>query len=699
MRYTKYTHMVSGISSISGLVNDKMFKGYGLTVGEFLSIVDATGITNLERIYNRYNSSDFNGQNDYLQEVSTDIQTLKSLNPSAAKSFTPKYDLLKIGTEMVLTDSTIHMNMAVQSGSHKRNYNASPFIHSALKDLLADSEHSDISTSGVDFGLIDMNPKATVWLWSKSLDRGGHISGGLLDLTPFLSSVSTSKNKNGSSFSISLSYVMGEVGVSGSRLYDSSMNYVDNSGKRRRNSSYFHNVISRNDIVFIRLSRMKNERVMVDNLGDNISESDLVGNVYDMIGRVDNVHDMNSGPSGSVSVNINGSDLAEFLKSDGSSIYQTRYVSGGSTSEEIELGSGIFRMFGKHTSEFQLQDNPIEDQLLFIIDYMTRTTICSNIFAQNPNARKRKLDIGSGSGSINMDVSGVWQIFNIGVDESVKNYTSFNNRLGNDYSDLWTQMQSVCREPMVEVFTDTYHDRFFIIARRPIFDRVSVNDAINSGDTPVIREFEIISDSLDYDKTVYSWYKMDARYLTEAFAEDMKWIIPAKYFQEYADIFGDKPLMAQNPYLTVDMSMQTNSSSKILGRDMMMAGLEDFRYVIETNSYLPFTRTGQITISGRRDIKRGIWVICESYDEIMYVDGVSHNQIHKNGSKWTTALMVTRSMKIKDIDRYFSLVDMPIGSVSNNNDFMSFVTDTMRNWNVNKENFEYFVKRKRYSGI
>ena len=49
-KYTKYTHLNPQIDTISGLVDNKSFKGYGISVGRFVSIADAKGITNLERI-------------------------------------------------------------------------------------------------------------------------------------------------------------------------------------------------------------------------------------------------------------------------------------------------------------------------------------------------------------------------------------------------------------------------------------------------------------------------------------------------------------------------------------------------------------------------------------------------------------------------------------------------------------------------
>ena len=53
---------------------------------------------------------------------------------------------------------------------------------------------------------------------------------------------------------------------------------------------------------------------------------------------------------------------------------------------------------------------------------------------------------------------------------------------------------------------------------------------------------------------------------------------------------------------------------------------EDLKYSVESTCYLPFTRTGTITIKGGdRRIKRGTFIYFTPTNEIFYVDQVQHN--------------------------------------------------------------------------
>lgn len=697
MALIKYTHIKSSIKTISDLVKSKHFKASGITIGQFVSTTDDFGKTNLERIYDRYSSTDFMNDSKFLTECKADIDLLINTGVIGLDFFIPKFDILKPGTELVINLSDIHQGLAIPEISTLRDYKVEPFMNQVLKDLMNDSDFlENRAVYEADFGLIDRNPKATVWVWSKSLGSNDYLNGKILNITPFIKNVNIAKDKQTGTFSIGLSYVYDKFKVmASSTIYDSVVNSVDSSGTRRRNKSQFHDLISKNDIVFIRLNRLKIEdNIREYNNLDDIQPSDLVGNVYDMIGLVDNVKDGFGGAADMVTVSLTGRDLTKLLTDDGSSIYQTRFVSAGSSDIELGVSGDIFRLWGsEHRSVFQLQDQTIADQLLFVIDYMTRTKICEGLFDANPKSRVDKLSLPDGSSLVASDVAGIWKAIHVGVDSSVANFTSFNSRIGNDYSPILSQLNQVCQEPFVELYTDTYGDQFHIMARKPIFDGESVLHYSEDTNVKIIKEFNIRTDALDYDDRVYSWYKVDIKYLTDAFSADFKWLLPAMYFQEYVDVFGDKPLQVQNPYITHEMAQSNDKQTALLGKKMVEAGVKDFKYLIETNAYLPFTRKGTFTIEGDRTYKRGTWIYNEGSDEMFYVDSVSHSMNFADSTEWTTTLTVSRGMKRNIIEKYFQIIDMPIKEVSNDN-FQSFLESTLKGWSVNADIFSYFLKRR-----
>lgn len=718
MSSIKFTHKKQSITTISDLVASKYFSGLGITVGEFVGTVDGSGITNIERIYARYNASDFDNDSSFLDNVNKDIATVRQINQfssfpllpntsvtpiiteSPLKSFTPIYNKLMLGTELVVNLADIHNNMNIPDLTADRFYNSEPFMDEVIKALMGDDDFVDtVGLDDQDFGLTDRNPQATVWVWTKSLGTDGHLSGKLLNLSPFLKSVNTSKQKISGSFIINLAYAFDKQTVPDApSVFDYTINSVDSKGKRRRNISQFHSMLSRNDLVFIRLSRLKLEKAVPEMVNlDDIQPSDISGRVYDMIGLIDNVTDNTEGASGGVSVTITGQDFTKLLSDDGSSIYQVRYTSAGSKFEELELSNEVFRVFGKAVSMFQLTDSSIDKQMQYVIDYMTRSVICEGLFDAYPIAKRRidKILIPDGSTINAKPVSGIWQIISVAVDKAIAGYNAFNARLGNDYNSILAQLSSICHEPFVELYTDTYGDQFKIMARKPIFDRESVIAHSKSPILQTVHEFDILSDSLDYDSAAFSWYRVSPRYISSGIdKEDFKWLLPAKYFQEYADIFGDKPLQVENPYIRYEMAQTNSKSTVLLAKNQIVAHIQDYKYVIETHAYLPFTRRGTISINGKRTYKRGTWFYNEGTDEMFYIDSVSHNLVFSGaGTDYVTTLNVSRGMKRSILEKYFQIVKMPIQDFTGDN-VQAFLEGTLVSWLVDTDVFDYFISRK-----
>lgn len=698
-------HRKRSISTISGLVSSNTFQGSGLTIGRFVATKNSDGVTNLERIYSKYNCSDFGNDTSFEIERDQDIALLRSLNDSAIDSFNPVFNKLMIGTQLVINSSDIHRNMNIPDKTTDRFYNSSPFMDEIIKALMDDEDFVDIvGLNDNGFGVIDKNPQATVWVWTKSLGNNGYLTGRLLNISPFVKGINLDKQRLSGSFSVDLSYVFDKLDIPDVfTVSDNVINSLDSSGKRRRNLSQFHSMISKNDIVFIRLSRLKLEKDVPNTLKlDDLQPSDIPGRIYDIIGLIDRAGDVTDGGSGEVSASIVGQDLTKLLSDDGSSIYQSRYTSAGNTPEEVGLSEDIFRLFGQTVSMMNLVDTTIDIQMQYIIDYMTRSKICDGLFDYYPADKRRtnKIQLPDGSTINAENVKGIWQIISVGVDESIAGYNTYNSRLGNDYSSILAQLSSVCQEPFVDLYTDTYGDQFKIMARRPIFDKSSVMFYSKSETTKTVHEFDIIDDSLDYDDRVYSWYRLDPKYTSSGISpDDFKWLLPSKYFQEYADIFGDKPMQVVNPYVKYEMAEANDKKSILLNKNQLIAHINDYKFLIETHAYLPFTRKGVITVTGNRTYKRGTWFYNEGTDEMYYIDAVSHRQAYSSGgTEYATTLTVSRGMVRSILDKYFSIINMPIQDFTGNN-IQAYLESTIISWLVNVDVFNYFISRKQWNKV
>ena len=80
---------------------------------------------------------------------------------------------------------------------------------------------------------------------------------------------------------------------------------------------------------------------------------------------------------------------------------------------------------------------------------------------------------------------------------------------------------------------------------------------------------------------------------------------------------------------------------------MQAALLNDLIYIVESNAYLPFTRTGTIVINGDRRIKVGSFILNESTNEFFYVLNVSNEvSFTEGGIDRRTTIQVERGMYV-----------------------------------------------------
>ena len=250
---------------------------------------------------------------------------------------------------------------------------------------------------------------------------------------------------------------------------------------------------------------------------------------------------------------------------------------------------------------------------------------------------------------------GIWQIVKVLIDSEVKDKLVNDSSIAFTQGSLYNFFQKICQQPFVEFFGDTYGDQYYFIVRKPPFTRKS----FLSLKTTEISDTDVINDSLSWSSNeIYSWYQLtpNSNYIgmnTAHFG-----YIKAVYFPEYAEIWGSRPLSVTSNYITFLKSSEEDINKK---------ALQDLRYIIDINSYLPFTRSGTITIHGNRTIKRGTKIYYKPTDEYYYVDSVSNDFSVSNGViERTTTLNVSRGMvsqyvenEIKDRNSlsYFNLIN------------------------------------------
>lgn len=164
------------------------------------------------------------------------------------------------------------------------------------------------------------------------------------------------------------------------------------------------------------------------------------------------------------------------------------------------------------------------------------------------------------------------------------------------------------------------------MSRQPPFTKSQIQDYFRNNDVIKV-EADLFSDvSLDWENSYFTWYQIMAtgmgtigsnQYTTAAF-------LPIVYFEEFANIFGIHKKVVSDNYISTSVLVGDQSKFNYdLFRDFLA---NDMKFLIESNSILPFTRKGTITIQGGdRRIKKGMWIDFTPTDEIFYVSSVSNS--------------------------------------------------------------------------
>ncbi|SHL14934.1 hypothetical protein SAMN05444266_102216 [Chitinophaga jiangningensis] len=260
---------------------------------------------------------------------------------------------------------------------------------------------------------------------------------------------------------------------------------------------------------------------------------------------------------------------------------------------------------------------------------------------------------------------GIWQIVKLVVDESISNRMLIDSSLSTASGSLINFFRKVCQHPFVEFQMDTYGDMFYIMLRKPPFDRKSILSALNgtsrtekdSGtDTtgaekekkrPVVITIEssqVLSETLEFaDAEAVSWYQLipKANPIGQRNSFAMA-ALPALYFPEYAECFGSRAMQLTHNYLpSTAFNGRTAGDLNVIEAQTVF----DLKHMIESTAYLPFTRQGTISILRDRRIKAGNFIRFQPTGEIFFVEAVQHNlQVTDTSVEATTSIQVSRGM-------------------------------------------------------
>ncbi len=335
-------------------------------------------------------------------------------------------------------------------------------------------------------------------------------------------------------------------------------------------------------------------------------------------------------------------------------------------------------------------------------------------------------------------VPGIWQIVKMVEDADVANLMLYDTSVSTQTGPLSSFFNKVCQQPLVEFSGDTFGSQYYFMVRKPPFDKngmlrtlyaegitnESIKDEIHN--PYVIHSEDIISCELRQDiSNVFSWYQLFPVY--EMGAQDAQYMIPAVYFPEYATIWGSRNLTVRSQYRTFvgtgSYDSEENSDKNSHADNEVRHAIRDLKYLIESNAYNPFTRSGTIRIRGNRRIKRGTFVVIQTSEditEVFYVESVANSYgVSMNSVERTTTLTLSHGMVLNFIDRnnlyvksehasdykagewggdevsYFNLIDFGDYCEDNELNFDNW-REVISKWKVNVRVFRFFMQKMQF---
>lgn len=508
----------------------------------------------------------------------------------------------------------------------------------------------------------------------------------------------------------------------------------------KRKNFLFSTVLSANDLVFIQGERLKVEddaqeandllaspdfifRTIIGNRREN---SDLVSDsfyeklmslpmrLWDMIGLIDVPAQSYQAASSEVSIDVNGRDLMKLLIEDGTYFFPLDFASSKGGFVNYEKGqTAMKRLVNGELSFFNaFVDRSIEYTVKFIFNQLSNIEICpDNIFKFWPEGSKSTrfelIDTEAEESSIpnvnstyndnnkvfkKVFAKGIWQIIKVVIDEEIAPRRIVDSSIASDSGSLLNFFNKVCQKPFVEFYGETFGNQYFFIIRKPPTSQKSyISNYVLD-----IESDQVITDNLIMDDSeAYSWYRLipKGNFFGDSESISLAYF-PAIYFEEYAKIWGSKPLEIISNYINFygikDKDFTVNED------ELEIQAMQDLAYIIESNAYMPFTRKGSITINKDRRVRRGINIRNKLTGELFHVDSFTHSEsVGMNQIESTTTINVSRGMveryanpKYSPHFNYFNIIDLrkDINGVTKDNNFT-----------VRRDVLEFFLNRRQFS--
>lgn len=725
--YYEYYHQDSSIKTVRALFDEPLsiVSKSSISAKDFLNFKGLGGKANWKRMWELY---------DYDQKVKH-CKTYSSLTVEQQRSmdFNPDIEAadfeINVGTLLYIpkNKTSIETLAAIGKDLFMKQQDLTAFMADELRTLINDPTYiptAKVFSSGSSYSANYLNVSFNCWIYVRALDK-------ILNVTPFIKSLSTSVSQGGE-FDFSLNDIADINTVY--KYSETWYSYVQKTTQDIYNLSFFQKVIQQNDIVFIRFERLDIEGD--DDKRDNdlfVDKVSIPNKIYDMIGLVDTSSETYGSDANISVLNVSGRDFTKVIVEDSCNFFPFALQNG---SDRFFLNYNtqdtVFkRLFvsGEYMNLFTMLFRSVRDSLGFIFNQLTNVGVLpkdSNLFdaykdsydrtlRKNTDRQSKSLNVNGASEDYlkAVEQNGIWKIIKVIVDNQIDDRRLNNGELSSPEGPIVDLVNKICLAPFVEFWGDTYGDQYVFTARQPIYTKEQIQKYFLDNNFITITADKVGEFNINWDKTYYTWYQLlvpEGLYGTGQFIAGT--VSPIVYFEEYAQAFGMHKKVVTDSYITVGaLNGDQSKSNSNLYRQALA---NDLKFLIESNSVLPFTRMGTIKIvGGDRRIKKGTWILFEPTQEIFYVDQVSNSvSVIGNVIVRDTTITVSRGMVKKYVIgksektingkniNYFDIVNMQVildslqvkldgGEVK--------VSDSATNTKlIDTDLFDFFLKRKQW---
>lgn len=691
-------------------IDPKNKESVKLTPEQFMDIVsERTSRSNIDEIWATYD----------------DLEKEKYKNEYSSK----KLPYIKSGTTLVfpMKDSPLLLEEVAKSTLFLKQQDFLSYWSENLSKLISDPKFvpdNVVASDEEDAVKTKVQPlNIRVWIYCKAIDS-------VIDVSQYILDCNVDKTFQNGSFSMNIVPFRDNKNKDNfGSSYWSNFNVTTKEGYDTK--SYLEKVVQINDIVFIRFERLK-----LENEFDSITPDDITispnklantgvnYNVWDMIGFVDGSSETYSAEGNSKVTSIYGRDISKLFEEDGSYFIPLVDVN-GSKQHWVYLGRPQDPWYkrnvitGNYDYIWSYKYKSINEIIWFIINVMSNIGVCKNELFQS--WKEKRIQSYEVEGQNPLDVNGIWQIVKTYISPEASQRVVVDSSIGNPNGSLMDYVNRACQYPFVEFFFDTYINTIDLIVRQPPFTEAAIMGAFKSKQYITITADNVLSYNLSYDPRVYSWFQVHVQnnnLIGDNQSTNLAFV-PIIYLNEYAELWGNRKLEVNDMYCQMKVVNSTESQAQF--STMQAALLNDLLYLVESNAYLPFTRTGTIEINGDRRIKVGTFVLNESTNEFFYVLSVSNYvAFEEGGIERRTILQVERGMYVPILERtaansikrldnsgttpwqgspsYFKLVkldELKQGiKTAERGDLTTAISPI-----VDQDQFKFFLNRKMYGGL